>query len=163
MDLFTRWGNGAAESLLRRGNPKNDEPGNVGEVGRIEGQDLSDTVRERRGGETHIVGALPAHETVGNQPEPHRERLRRVGQHREERDESIDRSPGRRRVPTQSVHFSRSRRDDPELDDHLRGEARLPTRRDTLIHRGTYDHVLRIVLLEKAKDDVRVEEDPRHR
>lgn len=55
------------------------------------------------------------------------------------------------------------RRDDPELDDHLGGEARLPARRDTSIHRGTYGPVLRILLLEKARDDVRVEKDPRHR
>ena len=150
-------------SSLRRGNLKNGEPGNVSEIDRIQGQDLSDAVRECRGGETNIVGALPAYATFGNEPEPLRERLRSVGQHREEGDEPIDGSPGRRRVPTQSVRLSRPRRDDPELDDHLGGEARLPTRRDTSIHRGTYDPVLRILFLEKAKDDVRVEKDPRHR
>lgn len=148
---------------LRRGNPKDGEPGNVGEVGRVQGEDRSDAIRERRGGETNIVGALPAHETVGNESEPLRERSGRVRQHREEGDEPVDCGPSRRRVPTQPVRFSRPRRDDPELDDHLGGEARLQTRRDTSIHRGTYDPVLRIVFLEKAKDDVRVEKDPRHR
>ena len=81
---------------------------------------------------------------------------------RESLHEAVDRQSRFSRFPTEAVDIPGSRRDDPELDEDLGGEARGPARGQTPANSLRDEHVPRVPLLGRPEDDVRVEEDRSH-